>query len=64
MALIPVENVGEVGIVKDINPWQLPPNVWSNGNNVRAEHGAIVKSPGYAEVMATCPCYTVSYCST
>ena len=36
MALIPVENVGEVGIVKDINPWQLPPNVWSNGNNVRA----------------------------
>ena len=55
MALIPVENVGEVGIVKDINPWQLPPNVWSNGNNVRAEHGAIVKSPGYAEVMATCP---------
>ena len=55
MALIPVENVGETGIVKDINPWQLPPNVWSDGNNVRAEHGAIVKSPGYANVMATVP---------
>jgi len=55
MALIPVENVGEVGIVKDINPWQLPPNVWSDGNNIRSEHGAIVKSPGYSEVMATCP---------
>ena len=55
MALIPIDNVGEVGIVKDINPWQLPPNVWSDGNNVRAEHGAIVKSPGYAEVMATVP---------
>ena len=55
MALIPVENVGEVGIVKDINPWQLPPNVWSDGNNVRSEHGAIVKSPGYSEVMATVP---------
>jgi hypothetical protein len=55
MALIPVENVGETGIVKDINPWQLPPNVWSDGNNIRSEHGAIVKSPGYAEVMATCP---------
>ena len=55
MALIPVNNVGEVGIVKDINPWELPPNVWSDGNNVRAEHGAITKSPGYAEVMATCP---------
>jgi len=55
MALIPIDNVGEVGIVKDINPWQLPPNVWSDGNNVRSEHGAIVKSPGYSEVMATVP---------
>jgi len=55
VALIPVNNVGEVGIVKDINPWELPPNVWSDGNNVRAEHGAITKSPGYAEVMNTVP---------
>ena len=55
MALIPVDNVGQVGIVKDINPWQLPPNVWSDGNNVRSEHGSITKSPGYADVMATVP---------
>jgi len=55
MALIPIDNVGEVGIVKDIDPWQLPPNVWSEGNNVRAEHGAIQKSPGYLEVMEDCP---------
>ena len=55
MALIPVDNVGQVGIVKDINPWQLPPNVWSDGNNVRTEHGAIAKSPGYSNVMATVP---------
>ena len=55
MALIPIDNVGETGIVKDINPWQLPPNVWSEGNNVRAEHGAIQKSPGYLEVMESCP---------
>jgi len=55
MALIPVNNVGETGIVKDINPWELPPNVWSEGNNVRCEHGAIQKSPGYLEVMSSCP---------
>ena len=55
MALIPIDNVGQVGIVKDINPWQLPPNVWSDGNNVRSEHGSITKSPGYADVMATVP---------
>ena len=39
MALIPVENVGETGIVKDINPWQLPPNVWSDGNNDATGYG-------------------------
>ena len=53
--LVPVENVGEKGIVKDINAWQLPPNVWTDGNNIRAEHGAIQKSPGFLEVMASCP---------
>ena len=55
MALIPIDNVGQMGIVKDINSWQLPPNVWTDGNNIRAEHGAIQKTPGYKEVMATCP---------
>jgi hypothetical protein len=50
MALIPVDNVGQVGIVKDINPWQLPPNVWSDGNNVRAEHWTQAEIDAYAEV--------------
>ncbi len=53
--LVPIENVGEVGINKDVNAWSLPPNVWTDGNNVRAEHGAIQKSPGYVEVMSSCP---------
>ena len=55
MALIPIDQVGQIGIVKDINSWQLPNNVWTDGNNIRAEHGAIQKIPGYKEVMASCP---------
>ncbi len=55
MALIPVDNLGQVGIVKDIAPFQLPPNAWSDGNNIRVEHGAIIKSPGYSSVIETCP---------
>ena len=55
MALIPIDQVGQTGIVKDINAWQLPNNVWTDGNNIRAEHGAIQKTPGYKEVMASCP---------
>ena len=54
MPLIPITNAGQYGIVKDINPWQLPPNAWTEGNNIRAEHNAIQKSPGYLEVMESC----------
>ena len=55
MALIPIDQVGQVGIVKETSPWQLPPNVWSDGNNIKTDEGSIKKTPGYAEVMKTCP---------
>jgi len=55
MALIAIDRVGEIGIVKETAPWQLPPNVWSDGNNVKTEEGSIKKTPGYSEVMKTCP---------
>ena len=55
MAFIPIDKVGEVGIVKETSPWQLPPNVWSDGNNIKTEESSIKKTPGYSEVMATCP---------
>ena len=55
MAFIPIDKVGEVGIVKETSPWQLPPNVWSDGNNIKTDESSIKKTPGYSEVMATCP---------
>ena len=55
MAFIPIDKVGEIGIVKETSPWQLPPNVWSDGNNIKTEEGSIKKTPGYSEVMKTCP---------
>jgi len=55
MALINIDNVGQVGIVKETSSWNLPPNVWSDGNNVTTEENSIKKCPGYSEVMATCP---------
>ena len=55
MALIPLENAGQTGIVQDIQPWQLPINAWSDGNNVRMEHGSVHKCKGYGSVMETCP---------
>ena len=55
MAMIAVDRVGQIGIAKETSPWELPPNVWSDGNNVKTDEGSIRKAPGFSEVMATCP---------
>jgi hypothetical protein len=55
MPLIPFENVGSIGIVKDTPPYNLPQGAWSDGNNVRFLDNGVKKMAGYKEVMATCP---------
>ena len=48
MPVIYVDNVGEVGIVKDVEPYKLPPNVWSDGNNVRMDNRGVRSSYGHS----------------
>ena len=55
MPLIPFDNVGSVGIIKDIPPYNLPQGAWSDGNNVRFLDNGVKKVAGYTEVMDTCP---------
>ena len=55
MALVPVADVGRVGIIRDIPPYNLPPNAWSNGNNVRFLDNGVKKIAGYSAVMDTVP---------
>ena len=55
MQLIPINDLGRVGIIRDTPPYQLPPNVWSNGNNVRFLDNGVKKCAGYEEVFATLP---------
>jgi len=58
MALTPlvnIDNAGQYGIVTDIPPYQLPPNAWSGGNNVRVRNSGIKKCAGFEEVFASCP---------
>ena len=50
MQLIPVENIGMMGVNTDVPAWQLPPNVWSNSNNVRFDDLSVRKSQGLKEV--------------
>ena len=55
MPLVPVNDVGKIGIIEDIPPYNLPPNAWSGGNNVRFLDNGVKKCAGYEEVFATCP---------
>jgi len=48
MAIIPIENVGKVGLVVDDQPHNLPPEAWTGGKNIRfADNGLHNTEPVY-----------------
>lgn len=53
MTLVPVDKVGSVGIVTDVNAHMLPPEAWTSGGNVRFIDGRVQKFLGNKEVAAT-----------
>jgi len=46
------KNVGNIGIVLDTDPFNLPEEAWSEGNNVRFKEGRIEKFLGHTSVFA------------
>lgn len=48
--LIPVRNLGQIGIVTDIAGNKLPANAWTAGKNVRCRNMAIEKTVGYSNL--------------
>ncbi len=53
MPTINFYKAGQLGIIKDIPPEELPPHAWSDGNNVRFEDGKILRAPGMQNVFGT-----------
>lgn len=51
--MIPVDQVGSVGIINDLPPSEIPLNAWTGGRNVRFLNGAVEKFSGHVEVYAT-----------
>ena len=41
MAIASLAPAGTAGIVKDVNPSELPPQAWSDGRNIRFADGAV-----------------------
>lgn len=50
MPLLSINDVGRGGIVRDTSPLLLPPNVWSNGRNVRFDNGGAQKISGHTRL--------------
>jgi hypothetical protein len=50
---IPIKNLGAVGYLKDVLPHQLPPNAWSEGQNVRFVDGYVERMSGHTSVYGT-----------
>jgi len=60
--VIPVSNVGAVGVVQDVPEHELPLNVWTAAKNIRFKDGAAGKFPGHAETYAS-PLFAPYGCS-
>lgn len=51
--IIPVQNVGSLGIIKDLAPHKLPMEAWSDGQNVRFLDDNCVRMLGQSQVFST-----------
>lgn len=50
MPTLPVRELGKVGVVPDANPYNLPPNGFSDGNNVVFREGNITRAPVFKQL--------------
>lgn len=48
--LVSIQNAGEHGIIRDVDPILLPPTAWTNGNNIRFYNNEVQKILGDDEI--------------
>lgn len=63
MPMLPIRNLGELGVIRDAAPYDLPPNALSKARNVRFRYGRIERSPLFTLLFATTAA-TPIFCST
>jgi hypothetical protein len=52
MAIVPVRELAKYGIITDMDPYDLPPEAWSFGSNVRFRNGKVSRAPVFRGVTA------------
>jgi len=53
MQKIPIKDLGTVGLIKDLDPLLVPPNGFTDVENMRIHNNAIQKVKGYQDVLGT-----------
>jgi hypothetical protein len=53
MPIVPVNNVGQYGVVTDAPAHELPPNIWSEALNVHFREGRVERMMGHEAVFGT-----------
>ena len=59
--VIPIQDIASAGIVEDMPSVSLPPNVFSDAQNVRFRDGAVKKFPGETEILGTTTFANIQY---
>lgn len=49
--MIPIRDLGAVGLVTDVLPYRLPPNAWTDVRNVRFLNGEMYSTLGHKRIM-------------
>ena len=47
---LPIRGVGDVGVLTDVAPANLPPQAFTRAKNVRFDEGAVVRAPVFRKV--------------
>lgn len=50
MPNLPIRGLGSVGVVTDVDPYNLPINAFTRAKNVMFDQGGVVRSPGFRDV--------------
>ena len=53
MAIIPIRNLGDAGVVTDVSPYNLPLSAYSKAVNVRFDEGKVRRAPIFRTVLAS-----------
>lgn len=64
MPILPIRNLGQIGVITDVNAYDLPPNAVSMANNVRFDDGKIKRASVFRSVLNTTsatPVFTFTY---